>query len=123
LDYILQNIVDPNAVIPNDYRAWNLETTDDRTISGILKKQDDKAVTLVTANETLVIPRNEIRLLKESQLSMMPEGLLQTYNEQEVRDLLYYLRSPAQAPFPVGKATSPFGASKTERLSAARPPA
>jgi putative heme-binding domain-containing protein len=100
LDYILQNIVDPNAVIPNDYRAWNLETTDDRTISGILKQQDQKSVTLVTANETLVIPRNEIRSLKESQLSMMPEGLLQTYNDQEVRDLLYYLRSPAQAPLP-----------------------
>jgi putative heme-binding domain-containing protein len=100
LDYILQNIVDPNAVIPNDYRAWNLETTDDRTISGILKQQDEKSVTLVTANETLVIPRNEIRSLKESQLSMMPEGLLQTFNDQEVRDLLYYLRSPAQAPLP-----------------------
>jgi len=40
LDYILQNIVDPNAVIPNDYRAWNLDTTDDRTISGILKQQE-----------------------------------------------------------------------------------
>ena len=23
LDYLLQNIVDPNAVIPNDYRAWS----------------------------------------------------------------------------------------------------
>jgi putative membrane-bound dehydrogenase-like protein len=100
LDYILQNIVDPNAVIPNDYRAWNLETTDDRTISGILKKQDEKSVTVVTANETLVVPRSEIRSLKESQLSMMPEGLLQTFNDQEVRDLLYYLRSPAQAPLP-----------------------
>jgi putative membrane-bound dehydrogenase-like protein len=100
LDYILQNIVDPNAVIPNDYRAWNLETTDDRTIAGILKQQDEKSVTLVTANETLVIPRNEIRSLKESQLSMMPESLLQTFNDQEVRDLLYYLRSPAQAPLP-----------------------
>jgi putative heme-binding domain-containing protein len=100
LDYILQNIVDPNAVIPNDYRAWNLETTDDRTISGILKQQDEKSVTIVTANETLVIPRSEIRSLKESQLSMMPEGLLQTFNDQEVRDLLYYLRSPAQAPLP-----------------------
>jgi len=66
LDYILQNIVDPNAVIPNDYRAWNLDTTDDRTISGILKQQDDKSVTIVTANETLVVPRNEIKSLKES---------------------------------------------------------
>jgi putative membrane-bound dehydrogenase-like protein len=105
LDYILQNIVDPNAVIPNDYRAWNLETTDDRTISGILKQQDQKSITLVTANETLVIPRAEIRSLKESQLSMMPEGLLQTFNDQEVRDLLYYLRSPAQAPLPTTTST------------------
>jgi putative membrane-bound dehydrogenase-like protein len=105
LDYILQNIVDPNAVIPNDYRAWNLETTDDRTISGILIQQDAKLVTLVTANETLVIPRGEIRSLKESQLSMMPEGLLQTFNDQEVRDLLYYLRSPAQAPLPTTTGT------------------
>jgi putative membrane-bound dehydrogenase-like protein len=102
LDYLLQNIVDPNAVIPNDYKAWNLETTDDRSITGIMKQQDDKAVTLVTANETLVIPRNEIKSLKESELSMMPEGLLQPLADQEVRDLLYYLRSPAQALMPVG---------------------
>ena len=106
LDYILQNIVDPNAVIPNDYRAWNLDTTDDRAISGILKAQDDRAVTLVTANETVVVPRAEIRSLKESQLSMMPEGLLQTFSEQEVRDLLYYLRSPAQAPLPANAETA-----------------
>ncbi len=106
LDYILQNMVDPNAVIPNDYRAWNLETTDGRSISGILKQQDDKSVTLITANETLVIPRSEIRSLKESQLSMMPEGLLQTLAEQEVRDLIFYLRSPAQAPLPAGAETT-----------------
>jgi len=102
LDYLLQNILDPNAVIPNDYRAWNVETKDDRTISGILKQQDDKSITLVTANETIVLPRNEVQSLRESQLSMMPEGLLQTFNDQEVRDLLFYLRGPAQAPLPVG---------------------
>lgn len=100
LDYLLQNIVDPNAVIPNDYKAWNLETTDDRSISGILRQQDEKSVTLVTANETVVVPRNEVKSLKESQLSMMPEGLLQPLNDQEVRDLLYYLRAAGQAPLP-----------------------
>jgi putative membrane-bound dehydrogenase-like protein len=101
LDYLLQNIVDPNAVIPNDYRAWNIETKDDRTITGIVKQQDEKAVTVVTANETLIVPRNEIQSMKESPLSMMPEGLLQAFNEQDVRDLIYYLRGPAQAPMPV----------------------
>jgi len=100
LDYLLQNIIDPNAVIPNDYKAWNLETTDDRSISGILKQQDEKSVTLVTANETIVVPRPEVKSLKEGQLSMMPEGLLQPLNDQEVRDLLYYLRAAGQAPLP-----------------------
>jgi len=98
LDYLLQNIVDPNAVIPNDYKAWNLDTTDDRTITGILKQQDEKSVTLVTANETVILPRNEIKTLKESTLSMMPDGLLQPLGEQEIRDLLYYLRGQGQAP-------------------------
>jgi putative membrane-bound dehydrogenase-like protein len=100
LDYLLQNIVDPNAVIPNDYRAWSLETKDGRSLTGILKQQDEKSVTLLTQNETAVIPRSEIESLRESQLSMMPEGLLQTFNDQEVRDLIFYLRSPAQAPMP-----------------------
>jgi putative heme-binding domain-containing protein len=110
LDYLLQNMVDPNAVIPNDYRAWNLETKDGRSLTGLLKQQDDRAVTLVTANETVVIPRKEIETLHESQLSMMPEGLLQTFKDQEVRDLIYYVRGPGQAPLPAGfeVAAAPF---------------
>jgi putative membrane-bound dehydrogenase-like protein len=100
LDYILMNIVDPNAVIPNDYRAANIETKDDRSITGIIKQQDDKAVTVMTANETITIPRNEIKALKQSEFSMMPEGLLQAFNDQEVRDLVYYLNRPGQVPLP-----------------------
>jgi putative membrane-bound dehydrogenase-like protein len=106
LDYLLQNIVDPNAVIPNDYKAWNLQTTDDRLVTGILKKQDETSVTLATANETLVVPRKEIESLTEGQLSMMPEGLLQNLTGQEIRDLLYYLRGPGQAPLPATASSS-----------------
>jgi putative heme-binding domain-containing protein len=100
LDYILQNIVDPNAVIPNEYRASNLETKDGRSITAIITRQDDKSVTAVTANEVLVIPRDEIQSLTQSALSMMPEGLLQSLTDQEVRDLIYYLGRPAQVPLP-----------------------
>ncbi len=100
LGYILENIVDPNAVIPNDYRASTIEMKDDRVISGIVKKQDDNAVTVITSNETMVLPRKEISSIQQSQLSMMPEGLLDLLNEQEVRDLLYYLSRPGQVPMP-----------------------
>ena len=100
LDYILLNVIDPNAIIPNDYRASNLDTKDGRSITGIVTKQDDKSVTVVTPNEVLVIPRGDIESLKQSALSMMPEGLLQSLNDQEVRDLIYYLSRPGQVPLP-----------------------
>lgn len=98
LDYILQNMVDPNAVMPNEYRASTLETKDDRVLTGIVKAQDENSVTILTANETATVPKKEIRSLKQNELSMMPEGLLDALSEQEVRDLIYYLGRPGQVP-------------------------
>jgi putative heme-binding domain-containing protein len=100
LDYILQNVVDPNAIIPNDYRTSTLETKDDRVITGIVTRQDDNAVTIVIPNDTLVISRPDIKSLTQGDISMMPEGLLQSLNSEEVRDLLAYLKSPQQVPMP-----------------------
>jgi len=103
LDYILQNMVDPNAVIPNDYRASTVEMKDERSLMGILKQQDDRAVTILTATETNTLPRAEIKSIRQSEISMMPEGLLTPLTEQEVRDLIFYLRSPGQVPLPKGQ--------------------
>lgn len=104
LNYILENMVDPNAVIPNDYRTSTIETKDDRVLTGIVKQQDEKSITVATANETIVIPRNEIASMHLSEISMMPEGLLTPLTEQEVRDLIYYLGRPGQVPLPAGAA-------------------
>ena len=100
LDYILQNIVDPNAVIPNDYRSSTIDTKDDRVLTGIVKKEDPNSITVATANETLVIPKQDIANVALSDISMMPEGLIQQLTEQEVRDLIYYLSRPGQVPLP-----------------------
>jgi putative heme-binding domain-containing protein len=102
LGYILENVVDPNAVIPNDYRASTIELKDERVITGIIKQQDDKSMTVVSANEQLVIPKNEVSKIQNSEISMMPEGLLANLNDQEVRDLIYYLGRPGQVPLPTG---------------------
>lgn len=101
LEYVLQNMVDPNAVIPNDYRASTLTTKDDRVITGIVQKQEEKSVTMVTANETVIVPREEIKSLQPSDVSMMPEGLLAALSDQEIRDLIYYLGRPGQVPLPL----------------------
>jgi len=102
LGYILENMVDPNAVIPNDYRSSTVETKDERVITGIIKQQNDKALTVVTANESIVIPRPEVEKIQTSEISMMPEALLANLTDQEVRDLIYYLGRPGQVPLPAG---------------------
>ncbi|HEX7861697.1 MAG TPA: family 16 glycoside hydrolase [Verrucomicrobiae bacterium] len=98
LQYILETIVDPNAVIPHDYRSTTVSTKDDRIITGIVKKDEAQSLTIATANETLTIPKSDVESVQVSEISMMPEGLLAHLNEQEVRDLIYYLGRPGQVP-------------------------
>lgn len=92
LDYLLHNIIDPNAEIPNDYRTTNIDTKDERSLTGVVVRQDSRSVTIVTAAETLTIAKNEIESMRESELSMMPDALLQPLDEQQVRDLIAYLQ-------------------------------
>jgi hypothetical protein len=54
----------------------------------------------VTPNEVITTPRSEIRKLDQSDYSMMPEGLLTALNNDEIRDLVSYLRSPVQMAAP-----------------------
>jgi len=98
LQYLLENILDPNAVIPNDYRSSTITTKDDRVITGIVKKQDQSSLTIATANEMLLLPRSEVQSTQLSEISMMPEGLLTPLSDQEIRDLLYYVSRPGQVP-------------------------
>ena len=106
LNYLLETIIDPNAVIPNEYRAANIETRDGRSLTGIIKRQDDNLIVLQTANELVTLPRNEIDDLRQSELSMMPEELLAPLTDQEVRDLIYYLTRVGQVPLPPDHASA-----------------
>ena len=98
LDYLLQNIVDPNAVIPNDYRTSEIETADGRVITGVIQERTGNSLKIITATETVLVAHDQIESNLQSELSMMPEGLLAPFKDQEIRDLLYYLRQSAQAP-------------------------
>jgi putative heme-binding domain-containing protein len=102
LDYLLQNILYPNAVIPNEYLASTVETKDERVLTGMVKSQDANGVTLQTANDVVTLPRSEIRKIEATAISMMPEGLIANLTEQQTRDLLYYLSRPGQVPLPAG---------------------
>jgi putative heme-binding domain-containing protein len=98
LDYLLENILDPSAVIPKDYAATFLAMVDGRSLTGIVKEQTDKTLTLITATETLTLQKSDIEALKPSDVSMMPDDQLKPFSEHEVRSLFAYLQNPTQVP-------------------------
>src|SRR5262249_54789651 len=51
LDYLLENIFDPSAVIPKEYAVTVLTLRRGRVITGIVKGETPAALTVATANE------------------------------------------------------------------------
>jgi hypothetical protein len=48
----------------------------------------------------VAVPRADIASLTQSEVSMMPEGLLTPLSDDEVRALIAYLRNDEQVPLP-----------------------
>jgi putative heme-binding domain-containing protein len=90
---LLANIVDPSAVIRREYIAHIVVTTSGRVVTGLIAEQDAASVTLITPESKRVkLWREEIDELNESDISQMPEKILETLSPQELRDLFSYLQ-------------------------------
>jgi putative heme-binding domain-containing protein len=95
VDYLLQNIVDPSAAVPREYRVHTVVTMDGRLINGVIPEESTRTVTLQTPTERLVLDRGDIEEIKATSASMMPEGLLDALTAEERRDLIGWLSAPA----------------------------
>ena len=98
LDFLLTSIIDPSAVIEKEFRPTLVTTTKGLVLNGIVKKEDENAVTILIPNRFVVIPRTEIESMLESRVSLMPTELLKPFNEHEVRSLIAYLSGRVQMP-------------------------
>jgi len=98
LDYVLENVLDPSASVPVEYRVSTVATADGRVLSGMIQQQDEKTLAIRTTNDRVVLPREDVAELKTSNQSMMPEGLFEKLSDDEVRDLIAYLASKVQVP-------------------------
>ena len=104
LHYIISNIVDPNAEIPNDYRTTIVRMKDDRVLVGVIRSREGQTITVATPGEVLSVAKRDVAAIEPQNFSMMPEGLVLTFSDQELRDLISYLRAEGQVPLPGGKA-------------------
>ena len=87
----------PNLVISSQFAQYDYTLKNGTSISGIIGKKTKDKIYLVTsgfAQEMLsMIRTNEIKSKKISNISMMPPALINTMNEEELKDLMAYLIS------------------------------
>ncbi len=106
LDYLLENIFDPSAVVQKEYAATVFNTLNGRTITGIVKEERGKILTVATADGTITLNTDDIDTRRDSQTSMMPDDLTKQLSEIEIRALFAYLKNPTQVPQLVSKETA-----------------
>ena len=100
LDYLLTNILDPNAEIPNDYRTTILRTKDNRILVGVVRRSEGQSVTMATPAEVVTMGKSDVVSIEQQNFSMMPEGLVLAFNQDELHDLVAYLRGTGQVQLP-----------------------
>jgi putative heme-binding domain-containing protein len=94
VEAMLLNVVNPSAEIREGFESYLVATTDGRTLTGFMEDQDRRLVVLRGQDgQSIAIPRDEIEEMRVTRNSIMPEGQLKEYNEQQIRDLFAYLRS------------------------------
>lgn len=100
LDYLLENVVDPSAVVSADFRMTVATLKDGRVLNGMVMSRGAGNLKLKTMTEIINVNRGELASLEESELSMMPEGLLEALGEATARNLIAYLMQKTQVPLP-----------------------
>jgi putative membrane-bound dehydrogenase-like protein len=100
LDYLLENILDPSAVVNADFKMAVVSMADGRVLNGLVRSPTERTITLQSQNESVVLSRSEIEQITPSSLSLMPEGQLDPLGADEVRDLFAYLMKKTQVPLP-----------------------
>ena len=105
LSDIVDTIVHPSRIIPGRYITTVLVTSSGEAFTGREISSVDEVVTLMTdpadPAKRVHVKQADIVERSQSPVSTMPEGLLNTLNEQEILDLLAYLVSQGNPHNPV----------------------
>jgi putative heme-binding domain-containing protein len=101
---LLVNILDPSRQVTPDYVSYTLTTSDGETLSGLITAESASSVTLRRPNVAdITVGRNRIKDLKADGKSLMPDGLEQGLTQQDVADLLEFIRQPDDKMLPKDK--------------------
>jgi putative heme-binding domain-containing protein len=94
---LLEKVLDPNKAISDQYAATIFSLTDGRVVTGrIVNYQGDRMMVMpnmLDPNGLVGVDTKRVEAMERSKVSMMPTGLLDTFKEDEILDLVAYLLS------------------------------
>ena len=92
---LLESIIEPSRVIADVYRGVTISTKSGAIHDGRIVSEDAKSVTLATnpadPDHREHVSKQEIMSRRASDVSAMPEGLLNTLSRDEILDLLAWI--------------------------------
>ena len=98
---MLVSIIEPSKVISDQYGSTQFLTEDGEVITGRVINMRNKELNVMTnmldPSSLTKVDREAVIQTRESTVSMMPNGLLDTLNEEEIADLVAYLRAGGNA--------------------------
>lgn len=105
---VLESIVEPSKVVSDQYQAVTIITLDGKIVTGrIVNLAGDSFrinTNMLDPDAQVGVDRKQIDEMFPSKTSMMPTGLLNTLNEEEVLDLMAYLLSRGDREHPMFQA-------------------
>jgi putative heme-binding domain-containing protein len=123
---LLEAIVLPSKIISDQYQATEIITKSKRVVVGTIAEENDEKLVIRSSplsTQTETVLKKDIAQRRPSKLSIMPEGLIDVLSENEVLDLLAYLRSagdPRDPAFRPDTLTTPPDAGRSARSSASQ---
>lgn len=91
---LLTAILDPNRAVDPKYLSYVIRTDDDRILVGAIEDEAGQSMTLAHADgKRTTIRREEIAEMKNSGVSLMPEGLQTVLPPMAMRDLVSFLQT------------------------------
>jgi putative heme-binding domain-containing protein len=96
-EQLLRQILEPSVEINKQYQTLLIETTSGKELVGVIKQESAHEIhllaNLLTPDNVTIVKKQEIEFMEPSQVSSMPEGLLNYLTKDEILDMLAFLEA------------------------------
>lgn len=90
---VMNDILNPGLSIADGYDIWLVQLTSGETVQGLIETETPTAITLNNyGGQKTIIARQDIQSLKALGMSAMPAGLEKQITQQQMADLLAFIR-------------------------------